>query len=107
MASGSTTRYSKWTKRFGDLLLGRDVHYADASRSPKLYTLSRSDGEPFALFEAHWADWDQRGRLAAAMGGRILTGKVTSSDKLRWRELISTHEDRPSRMEAPHWAQRW
>jgi hypothetical protein len=89
------------------VLLGRDVSSADASRSPKLYTLSHDDGEPFALFEAHWADWDQRGRLVAGVGGRILTGKVTSSDKLRWRELISTHEDRPSRMEAPHWAQRW
>ena len=27
--------------------------------------LYRNDGEPLDTFEAHWADWDQQGRLVA------------------------------------------
>jgi hypothetical protein len=106
-AARSSPGYSKFTKRCGDLLLGRDLREAYPSRSPTLYTLSRADGEPIALFEAHWADWDQRCRLVAAVGGRVLTGRLTRKKTLVWRELISTHEDHPVRVEAPPWAQRW
>ena len=100
-------RADPFPKRCGDLLLSRDLPSAWPSRTPTLYTLSRDKGDPFALFEAHWADWDQRGRLVAAVGGRILAGRVTSKQTIRWRQLISTHEDRPTRMEAPDWAQHW
>jgi hypothetical protein len=93
-------------KPCGDLILGRELLECPA-RWRTLYTVYRADGDPTALFEAHWADWDQQGRLVATVGGRVMVGKVTSRNKLIWRQLASTHEDRPIRMEAPDWAQHW
>lgn len=55
-----------------------------------LYTISRPDGDPLVLLEAHWADWDQRGRLAATVGGRVLTGMLTRKKTLVWRELVAS-----------------
>jgi hypothetical protein len=106
-----TSAYSRpineFPKRSGDLILSRDLAGDCPSRTPTLYTLSAASGQLLALFEAHWADWDQRGRLVAAAGGRVLAGRLTRKRELVWRQLISTHEDRPSRMEAPEWARRW
>jgi hypothetical protein len=97
---------SEYRKTCGELILGRDFsshHYP--SRRRTLYTVYR--GKPVALFEAHWADWDQRGRLVATVGGRVFAGKLKKNDKLVWRELKAMNDERPSRMEAPPWAQHW
>jgi hypothetical protein len=109
LAPRATSRISELRKTSGDLMLGRGVpsDYFRLSRRRTPYTLYRPDGKPATLFEAHWADWDQRGRLVATVGGRVFAGKLTRSNKLLWRQLISTHEDRPTRLEAPDWAQRW
>jgi hypothetical protein len=109
LAHGATTRYSEFRKPFGELILGREVHsdYVRASRRRTLYTLYRSNGDLVALFEAHWADWDQNGRLVATVGGRVLAGKVTKTSKLIWRELAAMSEEKPTSMKAPAWAQRW
>ncbi len=66
-----------------------------------------ADGEPASLFEAHWADWDQQGRLVAAVGGRIMAAKLTKSRGLRWRQLAAMNEEKPVPMEAPEWARHW
>jgi hypothetical protein len=113
------TSYAAWRKTSGDLILERETaremdpasgafYHADRypSRRRSLYTLRRLDGESAAQFEAHWADWDQRGRLVATVGGRVLAGRLTKN-KLQWRQLASMHEERPTPMEAPAWAQRW
>ena len=70
-------------------------------------TLYRPDGKAAALFEAHWADWDQQGRLVATVGGRVLAGRLTKHNKLQWRQLASMQNERPAPMEAPAWAQQW
>jgi len=108
-------RYAAWRKASGDLILERQTERKGPtlyeaiypSRRRSLYTVYRPDGEPVALFEAHWADWDQQGRLVATVGGRVLAGKLTKKNELLWRQLASMQEERPTRMEAPAWAQRW
>jgi hypothetical protein len=109
LAPGAASRYCEFRKPCGGLILGREVpaDYFRPSRRRTLYTLYRPGGEPIALFEAHWADWDQGGRLVAAVGGRILAGKLMRNGKLLWRQLAAMHEERPARMEAPEWATRW
>ncbi len=96
-------------KPSGKLILGRQQpknHYY-LSRTPTPYTLYCEDGETVALFDAHWADWDQQGRLVATVGGRVAAGKLTRDKRLVWRQLADLHEEQPARLEAPDWAQRW
>jgi hypothetical protein len=81
--------------------------YFRPSRRRTLYTLYRPEGDPVALFEAQWADWDQRGRLVATVGGRVFAGKLSRKHQLVWRQLAALHEQRPARLEAPAWAARW
>jgi hypothetical protein len=110
-------RYTAWRKTSGSLTLERgtdcervwgEMNYDQyPSRRRSLYTLYRTGDEPVALFEAHWADWDQQGRLVATVGGRVFEGKLTKGFRLRWRQLAAMNEEQPSRMEAPSWAQRW
>jgi hypothetical protein len=112
--------YAGWRKPSGNLILERETaremdpkrgtfYHVDRypSRRRSLYTLRRKDREPAAMFEAHWADWDQQGRLVATVGGRVLAGKLTKKDELFWRQLASMQEERPTPMEAPAWAQHW
>jgi hypothetical protein len=109
LAPGATSRYGEFRKPCGDLILGREVpaDYFRPSRRRTLYTLYRRNGESIALFEAHWADWDQSGRLVATAGGRVVEGKLARNGKLLWKQLASMNEERPQRMQAPEWAQRW
>jgi len=97
-------------KRSADLVLEREFpmgHYFP-SRTPTPYLLSNKTGEPIAQFDAHWADWDQQGRLVATAGGRVVAGKLTRDRKrLVWRQLADLHEEKPTRLEAPDWAQQW
>jgi hypothetical protein len=116
----SYPRYSAWRKRSGGLVLEREAKHRDVwggmeyegylpypSRRRARYTLYRQDGEPVALFEAHWADWDQEGRLVATVGGRVLDAKITKDGELKWRQLAAMNDEQPERMEAPKWAQKW
>jgi len=119
IAPGAKKRYSAWRKSSGDLTLEREArtpaggttffeeYLPHPSRRRSLYTLYRPDGEPVALFEAHWADWDQRGRLVATVGGRVLEGTFAKDRKLRWRQLAAMNEEQPARMEPPDWARSW
>jgi len=104
----ATTRYSEMRKTSCDVILGRKVGMdVYPSRRRTQFTIYRSHDEPLALFEAHWADWDQGGRLVAMVGGRVLAGKLTAKNKLVWRQIASMQEEKPARIEAPSWAQRW
>jgi hypothetical protein len=111
--------YSSWRKACGKLTLERDGRYKtrwggtdyemfpmSGGRRRTMYTLCRAE-KPVALFEAHWADWDQQGRLVAAVGGRILEGSLNRRNQLEWRQLASLADEKPERMVAPEWAQRW
>jgi len=95
-------------KRSGDLVLARYAPlHLSPSRQPTLYSIYTADGRAAALFEAHWADWDQQGRLVATAGGRVLAGELTQENKLRWGQLASMHNDRPAPIVAPAWARSW
>jgi hypothetical protein len=59
------------------------------------------------MFEAQWADFDQRGRLVATVGGRILEGKIDRHHGLRWHQLAAFQDEQPERVQAPNWALRW
>lgn len=112
--------YAAWRKMSGGLTLEREAkrsaplggtqyeeYLPRPSRRRSLYTLYRPDGKAAALFEAHWADWDQQGRLVATVGGRVLAGRLTKHNKLQWHQLASMQNERPVPMEAPAWAQQW
>ena len=107
--SGWQKRNKELRKMSGDLTLAREITQFAAfpSRSHTPYALYRSGEEPVALFQAQWADWDQRGRLVATVGGRVLAGALTKRNKLVWRQLAALNEEQPGRMEAPGWAQHW
>jgi hypothetical protein len=78
------------------------------SRERFRYTIYKPDeSTELARFEAHWADFDQRGRLVAAAGRRILEGKFDRHHGLRWRQLADFQDEKPQRMEAPEWARSW
>ena len=96
--------YTAWRKSSGGLTLERSAPHH--SRRRFLYTLYRTDGKPVALFEAHWAARDKRGRLVATVGGRVLEGKLKGG-KLLWRQLAAMQDEKPAPMVAPDWAQNW
>jgi hypothetical protein len=113
-------QYSSWRKTSGRLTLERDAsrraatggvvyeeYLPSPSRRRSLYTLLQKNGAAIALFEAHWADFDQRGRLVATVGGQVLEGKIAKDGKLVWRQLAAIQDERPAPMEALSWAQRW
>ena len=112
----SWPRYSAWRKTSGKLTLERDPRQKDAfggfafdrfpSRARSLYTLYRGE-DPVAVFEAHWADWDQLGRLVATVGGRVFAGALDRRNNLGWKQLASLAAEKPERMVAPQWAQHW
>jgi hypothetical protein len=108
-AKPASVRISSSVKSHAGLTLGRGVYDFSPSRSRKTYALhpASESPHPTARFEAHWADWDQNGRLVATVGGRVLAGKLTETNKVRWRQLAAMNQEKPARMEAPGWAQRW
>jgi len=104
-------RVATWRKTAGKLCLTRSVDRTDdkfPSRRPSLYTISKGDeSTELALFEAHWADFDQRGRIVAAAGGRILEGKLDRHHGLRWRQLAAFQDEQPELVKTPISAARW
>jgi hypothetical protein len=104
-------RVATWRKTAGKLCLTRSVDRADdkfPSRRPSLYTISKGgESTELALFEAHWADFDQRGRLVATAGGSALEGKIDRHRGLQWHRLAAFQDERPERVETPGWAQHW
>lgn len=104
-------RLAAWRKTVGNLSLTRGedrVKDRFPSRYPSLYSISKGDlSAELAMFEAHWADFDQRGRLVAVAGGRILEGKIDRHHGLRWRQLAAFQDEQPARVKAPAWALRW
>jgi hypothetical protein len=103
--------YFGWRKTVGNLCLDRATGRGEdlfPSRQRSRYTIyKRDENTELARFEAHWADFDQRGRLVAAAGGRILEGKFDRRHGLRWRQLAAFQDEQPERMEAPEWARHW
>jgi hypothetical protein len=95
-----------WKKTCGGLTI-ETPRWFRGGRDPSLYTVYREEGEPLAVFKAHWADWDQQGRLVATAGGRVLEGQFTKRAGLLWRQLAIMTEEKPTPMETPAWAQRW
>jgi len=78
----------------------------EPSRRRKTFTIERANEGIIASFEAHWAGWDQRGRLIATVGGRVLVATPIPR-KLKWRELASMKDETPQAMESPAWAKGW
>lgn len=110
LAPGATTRMIAWIKPVGRLILERQVDshydpYPYRGKQRSLFTLLHNNGKVIAMFEADWADCDQRERLVATAGGRVLVGEVKR--KLRWRQIADVHEERCESIVAPAWAQEW
>ena len=105
-------RLAAWRKTADNRCLERTVwsrgHEAFPSARPSRYTILKRDGATeLARFEAQWADFDQRGRLLASAGGRLLEGEFNRRHGLRWRQFADFQHEKPERMEAPIWACHW
>ena len=58
------------------------------------YSLSHTkSGEVKFQFEAHWADWDQHGRLISAQGGQLLSIALTGRRIPEWSLLADFTAD--------------
>ena len=93
-------------KTSGALILARDSKMSTTHFGCR-YSLHSTDDHLIAKFRAHWADFDQQGRLVATVSRRVLAGEVTENHKVQWRQLAAMHEEQPTQMEAPKWAQAW
>ena len=102
----TASRLGRWKKICGDLAIETPRGFR-GGRTPSPYMLYRNDGELLSTFEAHWADWDQQGRLVATAGGRVLEGRLMKDRRLSWRQLTAMNEEKPTPMETAKWAQQW
>jgi len=65
-------------------------------------------GEELLQFQADWADWDQRGQLAYAAGGKLW--RVTFPPRGRApesREIADFNNRKPDPQPSPEWAKHW
>lgn len=104
-------RYSAWRKSRDGFTLVRDqgrlaLNEPKPSRLPATYTLRDPDTQPVASFQAHWADWDRRGRLVATAGGRVMAATLRNRS-LVWRQLAAIQDEQPVDMAARDWAREW
>jgi hypothetical protein len=69
------------------------------------FRLQLDSGE-LPLQDAHWADWDQAGRLVIAKGGKLFAVTVVSGQLVE-RELIDLNSNVPRQVETPESAKQW
>lgn len=100
-----------WRKAEGRYCLERQLPRGEdvfPSRVRAHYVIYKGDGETeLASFRAHWADFDQSGRLVATKDGRILAADIHRHHGLRWIELADFSAEKPVTFAAPDWAQHW
>jgi hypothetical protein len=65
--------------------------------------LAGAGDELLPLEDATWADWDRRGRLVVARGGKLLAGPPGGP----LRELADCNAQSPEPAPAPGWARTW
>lgn len=70
------------------------------------FWLRRETGEEVPIADAEWADWDQRGRLVFARGGKLYAGALKEG-RLVERELVDLNPNTPVEVAPPAWAKRW
>lgn len=90
----------------GDELLVRttsSVRHNDVSR----YKIQWPDGEALRIPDATWADWDQRGRLVYAVGGRLFASTIDESRAIHPSLLADFTANKFEQVEAPDWARTW
>lgn len=54
-----------------------------------------------------WADWDHKGHLVFASGGKLFRSKVDRHGIAAPREIADFNSMEPEEIEAPEWAKRW
>jgi hypothetical protein len=64
-------------------------------------------GEQRNVVGATWADFDQRGRLVFAGGGRLFAADLSSSMEFAPVEIADFNDDEPVQIEPPEWARVW
>ncbi len=79
----------------------------DGFRRTYAFSLRDAAGRTTSLGDAEWADWDQRGRLAFARGGKLWAAEPVSAADLRIRELADFDPQKPAPVKCPEWARKW
>ena len=69
--------------------------------------LNQKTGERISLDNVVCARWDQRGRLAFMVEGKLFTGYITIDDKLVAKEIADFNENKPTEIDSPVWAKSW
>jgi hypothetical protein len=97
----------RWERRdrSGDLTLIMTQREGEPSRQrgrPTVEFAVRSEPELelYALADATWADWDQRGRLVLAQQGRLLSWEPPNT----FTTIADLTSQVPESIEAPDWA---
>jgi hypothetical protein len=90
-------------------LVVRDLSDATLRKRPFWFdVVYQSTGEELLSFEADWADWDRRGRLAYAAGGKLWRVDFPSRGRTpKVREIADFNEAKPDPQPSPDWARRW
>ncbi len=71
------------------------------------YSVCKPDGRVEEFAGAEWADWDQRGRLVYAHGGKLFAVPAEAIGQKSPRELADLNGNTPEAVEAPQWAKHW
>jgi hypothetical protein len=62
---------------------------------------------PVGLTDITWADWDFRGRLVFARGGKLFTADMAKAGFEMAVELADFNDMAPEAIVAPNWAKKW
>ena len=68
--------------------------------------MRESDQEWLQVLDAQWADWDQRGRLVYANGGKLYAAQP-HNEHLHFTELADFTHDQPQQKNPSHKARQW
>jgi hypothetical protein len=74
---------------------------------PPIYTVRATNGSHHPIPGAEWADWDHRGRLLFARGGKLFAVEPGQTGLNGARELIDLNGNKFEPVVAPEWAKTW
>lgn len=78
-----------------------------ASRPKHEQTWTAVSDEKAELSGLRWADVDARGRIVGTRGGEVIVADPQSALRDEWTVVADFTSNRPSRQQAPDWAEIW
>lgn len=105
----ATNRPEIWSKPHPslkiDLLMVNSNRKFDITSDYSLEGQVSKDQQPVS--GAAWADWDHRGRLVFAKGGKLFAADASRSGELLPAQIADFNNDEPAQILPPEWAMSW